>query len=127
MRYAALMLFQFRSVRNGVANKKRVCEERIIIFFENDPDVAYKKALDRGKEEETFYEDNGAEIYFEFIGIAELVELGASLENDEVWWRLFEKVQPMENRKKIIPDKNQLLAFKSGGKRKRGQLLVPKK
>jgi hypothetical protein len=124
-RYAALMLFQFRTVRNSESNKKRVCEERIILFEENDSEVAYNKALERGREEETSYEDNGAEVFFEFIGIMEFIELGDSLEEDEVWWRMTEKLEPMENRNKLIPDKNDLLAFKSGNRSKRGRLLVP--
>jgi hypothetical protein len=124
-RYAALMLFQFRTVRNSESNRKRVCEERIILFEENDPIVAYNKALKRGREEGASYEDNGADVFFEFIGIMEFVELGESLEKDEVWWRMTEKLEPMENRNKLIPDKNDLLAFKSGNRSKRGRLLVP--
>lgn len=124
-RYAALMLFQFRTVKNGISNKKRVCEERIILFEEDDSEVAFKKAQQRGREEEFSYLDYGAEILFEFVGIMEFMELGVSLDQDEVWWRMIEKVKPMENREKLIPPKKQLDAFSLNKPRKKGRLLVP--
>lgn len=126
-KFAALMLFQFRNVKKNKVNKKRVCEERIIIFEEDTADSAYRKALKRGKEEETEYEDSGVKILFEFVGIMEMVELGASFEDDEVWCRLIEKIEPMENKNKLIPKKTHLLAFKTGNVRKQGRLFVPSK
>lgn len=124
-RYAALFLFQFRTIKNGIQNKKRVCEERIILFESESAKKALGKAKERGKNEEFSYLDNGAEIFFEFVGIMEFVELGASLEEDEVWYRLVEKNEPMEKRNKIIPKEGDLNAFMKKKRRKKGRILVP--
>lgn len=109
--FASLLLFQFRVVKNGVSNKKRICEERIIHFFEKTPKEALVKAQKRGKEEEFDYEDNGKHIFFEFIGIVELIDLMLSDKKDEVWSRFVEKVLPMERKNKIIPKKKKLCVF----------------
>lgn len=122
-RYAALMLFQFRTDNKGVINKRRVCEERIIIFEADDSEIAHKMAEMRGLEEEHSYSDNGINVFFEFVGIIELIELGECLDKDEVWWRMVEKVNPMENRDKLIPEKCELLVFNQNRGKKR--LTVP--
>jgi len=127
-RYAALMFFQFRTVKSGSSDRRRVCEERIILFETDSPRKALKLANKRGKEEEFSYTDEGLKVFFEFIGIKDLIELGVSLDQDEVWWRLVEKVNPMENRDKLIPREDQLRVFKVNSNwRRRGRRLVPGK
>jgi hypothetical protein len=125
-RFAAKVLFQFRTEKNGVSNKRRVCEERIIIIYAANPNEAVDIAKKRGKSEEFSYFDKGFEIFFEFIGITELIEL-ISLEDDEVWWQLSEKVMPMEKRDKLIPEEHQLDALLIKAPKKRGKLSVPGK
>jgi hypothetical protein len=125
-RFAAMMLFQFRTVKNGITNQRRVCEERIVLFEAFSAKQALSLAKKRGRKEEFSYLDNDAEVFFEFIGIKELLEL-ISLEKDEVWWHLTEKVMPMENRHKLIPEESQLDALKVTVSRKRGKLSVPGK
>lgn len=110
-RYAAKLLFQFRTICDGVSNKKRVCEERIVIFMAETPKIALKLAKKRGKEEELSYFDDEIEVLFEFIGVKELIELGACSESDEVWSSFFEKIEPMENKNKIIPKEDKLHAL----------------
>jgi hypothetical protein len=112
-KFAALLLFQFRVDKNGISNKKRICEERIIHFFEKSPDEALVKARTRGKEEEFDYEDNGKHVYFEFVGIVELIDLISLGNEDEVWSILVEKVLPMERKNNLIPDVNKLNVFKN--------------
>ncbi|MDD2336379.1 MAG: DUF4288 domain-containing protein [Geobacteraceae bacterium] len=124
-RYAAKLIFQFRTLSGGVSNKRRVCEERIIIFMAKTPKIALKSAKKRGKEEEFSYSDDGIEVLFEFIGVIELIELGACSEPDEVWSSLFEKIEPMENINKIIPKEDQLHALSINTNRKK--LSVPGK
>ena len=123
-RFAALLLFQFRKIKDGCSNRRRVCEERIILFETNAAIKALSMAENRGRDEEFSYIDDGVEIRFEFIGIIELVELGQSLDSDEVWWRLYEKMEPMERRDKLIPNKLELSAFKTKVSRKRGRVIV---
>lgn len=123
-KYAALMLFQFRTEKSGSSNKKRVCEERIIIFEGASAEECYQMAMNRGRDEEFSYEDGGVEIFFEFIGVAEFIELDIG-EPDEVWSRFVEKLKPMENIKKLIPPKDGLSAFIKKIDRKRGRMSVP--
>lgn len=124
-RYAAKLLFQFRTLCEGVSNKKRVCEERIVIFMADSPKTALKLAKKRGKDEELSYFDDEIEVLFEFIGVEELIDLGACSESDEVWSIFYEKIEPMENRNKIIPKDDQLQAFCINTDRKK--LTVPGK
>ena len=124
-RYAAKLLFQFRTLLDGISNKKRLCEERIIIFKADTPQDALKSAKKRGRQEEFSYVDNGIKVKFEFVGVQELIELGASFELDEVWSSFFEKIEPMENRSKIIPKEHKLRALCPKADKKR--LTVPGK
>ncbi len=123
-KYAARMLFQFRTVENGLSNKKRLCEERIILFEGSSAAECYRSAKKRGKREELSYVDGNVEVFFEFIGIVELIELDMR-DPDEVWWHFVEKIKPMENIDKLIPRKDQLSAFKKKNERKPGRILVP--
>lgn len=124
-RYAAKLFFQFRTICNGVSNKKRVCEEKIILFVAESPKTALKLAKKRGKSEEFSYFDDDIEVLFEFIGVHELIELGACSEPEEVWSILFEKVEPMENKNKIIPKEENLQAMRSNTNK--NKLSVPGK
>lgn len=81
----------------------------------------------RGKDGEFSYVDNDVNVLFEFIGIMELIDLN-SVEKDEVWWRLTEKLNPMENKSRFIPDESELDALRTQAPpRKRGRLSVPSK
>lgn len=124
-RYAAKLLFQFRTLTHGISNKKRVCEERIVLFMAATPKIALKLAKRRGKDEEFSYFDDETEVLFEFVGVQELIDLGACSEPDEVWSTLFEKIEPMERKEQIIPRENELHAF--GAKTGQHKLSVPSK
>lgn len=119
------MLFQFRVVRNGISNRKRVCEERIILFEADSVASALKMARKRGKKDEFSYdaEDAGATVFFEFVGVLDLVDVNI-LENDEVWYRLVEKLEPIERKEKILPAEHDFSASKAI-KRTKGRVLVP--
>lgn len=123
-RYSALMLFQFSTTKNTNSNKKRVCEERIIVFEAYTPLEALAFAKTRGLNEELSYTDNGIQVFFEFIGVKELIDI-SSLESDEVWYRLMDKINPMENRAKLIPDESNLDALRASVPRRHGRTLVP--
>ncbi len=103
MRYAAWILFQFRVEENGISNKRRICEEKIYHIKAQNPNDAYNKGVKIGKEEEFCYEEQSKIVYYEFIGIIDLIELFEIEDKNVVWDRFIEKIQPMENRDKIIP------------------------
>ncbi len=112
-KFAALLLFQFRVVKNGKSNKKRICEERIIHLYSETPEIAFHRAQEKGNYEEFDYEDDGCHIFFEFVGIVELVDLAVINSDEEVWSRLIEKVCPIERKDQLIPDISKLSVFRS--------------
>jgi hypothetical protein len=112
-RFAAMMLFQFRVEKNNLINKKRICEERIYHIYCQNKDDALREALDIGKNEEFDYVDDDKKVFFEFVGILDIVELDENEDSNVVWSRFVEKREPMERKNKIIPPKNKLSVFKS--------------
>ena len=113
-RYSAKLLFQFRVVVNDHSGRRRLCEERIVLLNARTSPSALKKADRRGKAAEyTYKNDDGNTVYFEYIGILELLLLGNECEQDEVWYDIRERVLPMENRDQLIPPKSELSAFRN--------------
>lgn len=109
-RYAAKLLFQFRVEIDGHSGKRRVCEERIVNFQARSPREAMKTAKRYGAKAEYAYRnsDNNP-IFFEFVGVVDLMELGVEC-GDEVWYDIRERLLPMERRDRLIPTDEQLLA-----------------
>jgi hypothetical protein len=96
-RYAAKLLFQFRVMIGDDPGIRRLCEERIIVFEAPSTEAAIQTARMRGSAAEHDYEnDDGYQVYFELVGIRDMICLGAECEDDEVWYDIFEKVRPME-------------------------------
>jgi Domain of unknown function (DUF4288) len=96
-RYAAKLLFQFRVMIGDDPGIRRLCEERIIVFEAPSTEIAIQAARMRGSAAEHDYEnDDGYQVYFELVGIRDMICLGAECESDEVWYDIFEKVRPME-------------------------------
>jgi hypothetical protein len=116
-RYAGRLLFQFRRDRKGSSNARRLCEERIVVVEARSAPDALRTMRARGRAEETDYEQEGEHVFFEFVGVAELIELGAPLEPDEVWWEFYEVLRPMERRNELIPTREDLRAFSVGRER----------
>lgn len=112
-RYSVKLLFQFRTVRHGKSNTRRICEERILSFESDSPALALKIAKERGLKEEHSYQLNDKDVHFEFIGVEELIALGVEADPDEVWWQLVERVRPMERRQHFIPDEQELSALRT--------------
>jgi Domain of unknown function (DUF4288) len=111
-RYAARLLFQFRIMANGNPGVRRLCEDRIIVLRAVGARSALARAQARGKAAEYQHPNaDGTPVYFEFIGVTDLLELGAECEPDEVWYDIVQKVKPMERRKKLIPAPERLNAI----------------
>lgn len=112
LRFSAKLLFQFRIEVGGDNGKRRLCEERIVTFHAKSGRAALAAAKCKGKQSEHIYEnDAGNRVYFEFVGILELLELGALFAADEVWYDIKERLLPMERRDKLIPPEDQLCAL----------------
>ncbi len=95
-------------------SKRRVCETRIIHFRARDGRSALRHAKKRGKESEHQYRNNeGSPVFFEFVGVRDLIACDPGCEPDEVWYQIVEMVRPMERRKQLIPPESQLSAIRN--------------
>lgn len=111
-RYSAELLFQFRVVIDGESpSKLRLCEDRIIHFWDRSPETAYETARATGLKAQTKYKnDEGNWVHFEFIGIRELIDLTVFSET-EVWFSIRRRLLPMERREQLIPPREELSVF----------------
>jgi hypothetical protein len=113
-RYSAALLFQYRVMVNGSPGKRRLCEKRIIHFRASDARSALGHAKRRGKEAEHRYRNKeGNPVFFEFVGVRDLIGCDPACEPDEVWYQTVEMVQPMERRRQLIPPESQLCAMRN--------------
>jgi len=110
-RYAAKLLFQFRVVTNGVPNKRRTCEERIVLFKAPNARAALGDAKRYGRGEQHSYKNNaGGKVFFDFVGVLDLLQLGAECGPNEVWYAITDVLRPMERRRKLLPRDSKLNA-----------------
>jgi hypothetical protein len=108
-RYAVLLLFQFRVVTASVSNKRRLCEKRLIVLSCPDARTALREATRRGRRSQFhYYNAMGGQVFFEFVGILDILHLGSECEPDEVWYEIERINQPMERREELIPSRNRL-------------------
>jgi hypothetical protein len=113
-RYSAALLFQYRVMVDGSAGKRRLCEKRIIHFRAQDGHSALMHAKRRGREAEHRYRNNeGNAVFFEFVGVRDLIGCDPACEPDEVWYQIVEMMKPMERRKQLIPPESQLCAIRN--------------
>ena len=111
-RYSAKLLFQFRVVTYGRANRRRTCEERIVVFRARSADDALKRAKKAGRTAQHQYKNNtGGTVHFEFVGVLDLQHLGADCEANEVWYDIKELVTPMERKGTLVPREDKLTAI----------------
>src|SRR5437660_4713800 len=86
-RYAARLLFQFRVMVNGNPGVRRLCEDRIIVLRAIGARSALAKAQARGKAAEYHHPNaDGTPVFFEFVGVTDLLELGVECGSDEAWY-----------------------------------------
>ena len=112
-RYSAKMLFQYRAdLGDGRSDVMRRCEERIVVFHAMNASSVLRKAKAYGKRAEFEGKaEAGNPIYFEFVGITDLLELGIETKPEEVWYDIVTMKQPSERRDKLIPKESQLNAI----------------
>lgn len=112
-KYSAKLLFQFRVSISGQSSKRRICEERIVLFQGRTASSALKKAIHYGRREEhDFLNDDGNSVYVEFVGVLELIHLGIECRENEVLYEITERLQPMERKGKLIPAEESLSAVR---------------
>ena len=113
-KYGAKLLFQYREMEGKKANKRRLCEQRIVHIDAVSAKEALKLAKRKGKDAQYRFKNiYGNYIYFDFIGVQELLSIGVECEPDEVWYELLDLVNPMERKQKFIPPEKNLTAIRS--------------
>jgi hypothetical protein len=111
-RYSAKLLFQYRVVVGGKSNVMRTCEERMIVLHARNAQAALASAKRSGKLAEFKYDnDDSNPVYFEFVGILDLLCLGVECREDEVWYDIKVIKQPKERRKLVLPNESKLNAI----------------
>lgn len=114
IRYAAKLLFQFRVIAADWVNKRRLCEERIILLEAMSAGEALRFAKKKGREAQHSYKNSdGNRVRFEFVGILDLLQLGVECEEGEVWYEIKERLLPMERKVDIIPPEADLCAIRN--------------
>lgn len=117
-RYSAKLLFQYRS-KTG-KEPKRLCEERIITFEARGPRHALQVARSNGRKAQfemsspfwkncsisRYVKQTDGDIFFEFVGVMDLVELSTICESNEVWYEFHCRRAPVD---KLIPTDDHLL------------------
>jgi hypothetical protein len=91
-----------------------MCEKRIIHFRSRDGRSALTQAKKRAEEAEHHYKNNeGNSVFFEFVGVRDLICCDPACEPDEVWYQIVEIMMPMERRNQLIPPESQLCAIRN--------------
>jgi hypothetical protein len=112
-RYTAKLLFQFRVTVAGSDGKRRLCEERFIMFQAPSARKALQHAKRRGREGQHAYKNSADNtVRFEFVGVMELLELGSECGEDEVWYEIKQLLTPRERKQLFIPPERTLHAFR---------------
>lgn len=99
---------------DGSPGIRRLCEERIITYSAADGRAALREAKRRGRAAQHRYKNtDGNPVYFEFVGVLELLRLDPACEPDEVWYDITERVRPRERRTSIIPPESRLSVIRN--------------
>ncbi len=119
-RFAALLLFQFRVETGGISNRRRTCEKRLLLLQAPSARAALRLAKQRGRQSQYHYcNAQGGVVYFEFVGVLDLLGLGVECEPDEAWYGICEMLEPMERRGRILPPEAGLQAIAEEDERRR--------
>jgi hypothetical protein len=119
-RYAAMLLFQFRVVTGEASNKRRLCGKRLILLTAPDARAALRAAKQRGRKAQYHYfNSEGGQVRFEFVGVLDLLHLGDECEPDEVWYEFCRLQEPMERRERLLPSEARLQEIAGGSRRSR--------
>lgn len=111
-KYNATLLFQYRVMVDGNPGKFRICEKSMILIDAKNASTALTRAKKIGRRRE--YEsinDEGRKLYFEFVGVLDMVNIGSECEENEVWYEVCTMLTPKERKKVIIPEGNKLRAI----------------
>lgn len=113
LRYSAKLLFQFRVMIGADPGVMRTCEERIVVFHATGARKALAEAKRRGRKAKLNYSNSdGNQVFFEFVGVMDLLELGPECDDDEVWYDIVVRKLPMERAAQLLPEESKLSALR---------------
>ncbi len=112
-RYAVKLLYQYAAVNPRRRARRRTCEESMILIKAKSAREALRLAKRHARRRRfSFRTTHGDEVAFEFVGILDLLRLGAECQPEEVWYDIIQLVRPMERRRKLIPPEADLNAIR---------------
>ena len=111
-RYSAKLMFQWRN--EDMEEKFFHTEERIVVFESTSAKRAIKMARTIGKKCDFDYQtDDFGRVFFEFIGLMDVVDIDFLIRNgkpwDEVWYDVKTRFKPMERKDKFVKTDEDLL------------------
>jgi hypothetical protein len=113
-RYAFKLLFQYLICFEKKYDKKRLCEISIINLEARNAKTALKKVKRYAKEREhDYFNDAGSHVFFQFVGIVDMIRLGIECGPNEVWYDIVTLLEPMERKEKLTLSDEQLITSKS--------------
>lgn len=116
-RYSALLLFQYRALVAGKSDTIRGCEKALFLIQARNAAEALRKANRIGKQKSFEFAEvarlPGGSMFFEFVGVLDLLELGIECDDNEMWYEMTRLRTPMERRGKLIPRPEDLTAFRN--------------
>lgn len=90
------------------------CEERIVVLRATHARDALACAKRYGRKAQHAYRnDDDNPVRFEFVGVLDLLHLGPECEENEVWYDIVTRKQPMERAAVILPDESSLCAIRN--------------
>jgi|GEM_PF-4977132 len=93
MRYAARMIFEYRS--DSDTRKRRTCEARIVVIEAPSAATALRKAKAEGRRGRIQYKNADDQVVkIAFVGLADLIALDPVCEANEVWYSVFTSLNP---------------------------------
>jgi len=116
--YSCKLLFQWNPCRDGEEyRKRRVCEERIYTYMANTPEEALAKAKKSGNDGCFDHEVEDGHVYFQFVGVLEIIGLIDNDKGSEVWYEIVERVVQDEKLDHLIPQEEELVLFRKNKKK----------
>jgi len=113
-RFSTKLLFHWAP---SVPPKRRLCEERLVTFRARSTRDALAKAKRLGRQGEfTYREQGGGRGRFQFLGVLDLMELGVEAEANEVWWDVYQRLEPSRRRAQLLPPETRLRIFTDRGR-----------
>jgi len=107
-RYSAKLLFIWDPDPVTESKRRRLCEERIVVFQSRSAPYAVRKAKAIGKAAQLRFKSGHR---LRFAGILQCMELAWETDTSEVWWEFKRRLNPDGFARKAISPMSRLFVF----------------